>query len=88
MFFTTAIMAIIVQALIFGNLEFAYGVVESETVMFFFNAFIVNLLWILHPQYYIHKFMRWLKFGKKDITQKEANALMEDFPYDMGKRYA
>lgn len=70
MFFTTAIMAIIVEALIFENIQFTYGVVESETVMFFFNAFIVNLLWILHPQYYVHKFMRWLKFGSRDITQK------------------
>lgn len=81
-------MAIIVEGVIWENIEFAYGVVESETIMFFFNAFIVNLLWILHPQYYIHKFFRWLKFGSKDITQKEANELMEDYPYDMGKRYA
>ncbi len=56
--------------------------------MFFFNAFIVNLLWILHPQYYLRKLERWWKFGKKNITQKEANLLMEDYPYDMGKRYA
>ncbi len=56
--------------------------------MFFFNAFIVNLLWILHPQYYLRMLERWWKFGKKNITQKEANLLMEDYPYDMGKRYA
>ena len=29
MFFTTAVMAIIVEALIYSNLEFEYGVVES-----------------------------------------------------------
>jgi hypothetical protein len=88
MFFTTAVMSIIVEAVIYGNLEFEYGVVEGETIMFFFNAFIVNLLWIFHPQYYIHKFFRWLNFGKKNITQQEANELMEEYPYDMGKRYA
>ena len=56
--------------------------------MFFFNAFIVNLLWILHPQYYLRKLIRQRKFGSKTITQKEANILMEDYPYDMGKRYS
>ena len=28
------------------------------------------------------------KSGKKYFTQKEANILMEDIPYDIGKRYA
>ena len=29
-----------------------------------------------------------MKSGKKYFTQKEANILMEDIPYDIGKRYA
>lgn len=29
MFFTTAIMAVIVEALIFENIQFTYGLVES-----------------------------------------------------------
>lgn len=70
MFFTTAVMAIIVEGVIYSNLEFSYGVVDSETIMFFFNAVVMNLLWIIHPQYYIHRFMRKIKFGKKNITQK------------------
>ena len=56
--------------------------------MFIFNAFVVNLLWIVHPQYYFRKLERWYYYGKKNITQKEANQIMEDYPYDMGKRYA
>ena len=56
--------------------------------MFFFNAFVVNIIWIINPQYYIHKIKRWYYFGVRNITQKEANNLMEDYPYDMGKRYA
>lgn len=70
MFFTTAIMSIIVEAVIYDNVMFEYGVIEGETIMFFFNAFVVNLLWIFHPQYYIRKFERWMKYGKKNITQK------------------
>lgn len=70
MFFTTALMSIIVEAVIYNNLEFEFGVVEGETIMFFFNAFIVNLLWIIHPQYYLRKLSRWRKYGTKNITQK------------------
>lgn len=88
MFFTTAIMSLAVQALVFDNIIYQYGVVQNETIMFFFNAFIVNLIWIVHPQYYIHRIARWYYFGVKNITQKQANELMEDYPYDMGKRYA
>ena len=73
MFFTTAVMSLIVEAGIFNNYQYQYGIVEMETIMFFFNAFIVNLLWICHPQYYIQKFKRWRNFGNKTYTQKEAN---------------
>lgn len=33
-------------------------------------------------------FKRWRAKGKKYYTQNEANELMEDTPYEMGKRYA
>lgn len=29
-----------------------------------------------------------MNYGREDMTQKEANQLMEDFPYDIGKRFA
>lgn len=45
-------------------------------------------LWIFHPQYYIKKIQRYFYLGSKKLTQKEANELMEEYPYDMGKRYA
>lgn len=56
--------------------------------MFLFSAFFVNFLWIVHPQYYIRKVNRYFKVGREDLTQKEANLLMEDYPYDIGKRFA
>ena len=56
--------------------------------MFLFSAFFVNMLWIVHPQYYIRKINRYMKVGREDLTQKEANILMEDYPYDIGKRFA
>lgn len=88
MFFTTAVMTLAVEALKFKNYAGEYGVVEEETIIFFFNAYFVNLLWIVHPQFLWRRLMRWLNKGKTNLTQKEANELMEEYPYDMGKRYA
>ena len=56
--------------------------------MFFFNATIVPLFWLINPFQLMKRFARYKNYGRKDLTQKQANELMEDYPYDIGKRYA
>lgn len=55
--------------------------------MFFITAFFVPLVWIVHPFSLYKKFQLWRSKGKL-LTQKEANELIEEFPYDLGKRHA
>jgi len=55
--------------------------------MFIVTAFFIPLVWLIHP-YRLHKQLK-LYFKKGTVvTQDEANELIEDFEYDLGKRYA
>ena len=56
--------------------------------MFFINAFLIPLIWLVNP-WQIHKLIKKkLNVGKNALTQSEANKIMSDNPYVMGKRYA
>jgi hypothetical protein len=88
MFFTTALMTLAVEALYFKNFyQHPYGVIEEETIMFFVTAFFIPFVWLIHPYNLYKKFQLWLSRGSL-VTQEKANELIEDFPYDLGKRYA
>ena len=56
--------------------------------MFFLNGFFVPLFWLINPFAIIKSIKRSLNKGRADMTQREANELMEDYPYSIGKRYA
>jgi hypothetical protein len=52
------------------------------------NSLLVPFIWLINPFQIYVLIRRKLNFGKKYLTQREANHYMEDFHYDMGKRYA
>jgi hypothetical protein len=56
--------------------------------MFFFNAFLVPIIWLINPWHLFKLFKRLLYKGRNDLTQREAHAIMEDPKYSMGKKYA
>ena len=56
--------------------------------MCFMNGFFVPLIWLINPWQIYVLIKRKKNYGSKDMTQKEANLLMENFHYNMGKRYA
>ncbi len=56
--------------------------------MIFFNAFLVPLIWLIHPWNMVHTVKRHYKQGRKDLTQRQANKLMQDVKFSMGKHYA
>jgi hypothetical protein len=56
--------------------------------MFFLCAFLVPLIWLIHPLQLCHQYKRNKHIGHQDVSQHEANHLMADYHYDMGKRYA
>ena len=89
MFFTTALMTIMVEALKFKNYySHEFGVIEEETIMFILCAVLIPLIWIINPFQQCHVLERNEHVGKPDVSQHEANHLMADYHYDMGKRYA
>lgn len=71
-------MTLAVEAFYLNNYySHPYGLIEEETVMYFLNALFVPLFWVVNP-FLIKKYiMRKLKLGRKDLTQREANELME-----------
>lgn len=56
--------------------------------MFIINAFLIPLIWLINPWHIMTVLMRKLKMNKKRFTQREANQIMSDTSYTMGKRYA
>jgi len=52
------------------------------------NSLLVPFIWLINPFQIFVLIRRKLNFGKKYLTQRQANFYMEDFSYDMGKRYA
>jgi hypothetical protein len=89
LFFTTAIMTLAVEDFRFTNFyDRPYGVIEEETIMFIMNSLFVPFIWMINPWHLALLFRRRLNKGRKDLTQKEANKLMENVQYNMGKRYA
>ncbi len=56
--------------------------------MFFMNSLLVPIIWLINPFQIKVLIKRKLNFGAKHLTQREANLIMEDFNYDIGKRYA
>lgn len=89
LFFTTAIMTYLVEGARFNNVySEEFGVTAEESIMFFMNAFLVTIIWLINPWFIIHRLKRKYYFGRKDLTQKQANSIMEESKYSMGKRYA
>lgn len=89
LFFTTAIMTLAVEAVSFQNYySHLFGVIDEETIMFFLNALFVPLFWLINPFQLYKLLQRKLGYGKRELTQREANKLMEDSEYEIGKRYA
>lgn len=82
LFFTTALMTLAVEAIRFENYcKHPYGIIEEETIMFFMNSFFVPIFWLVNPTRIFKHLKRKIKYGKKNLTQREANELMEDERY-------
>lgn len=56
--------------------------------MFFLDSFLVPLIWLINPWSILQTIRRKYYFGRKDLTQRQANELMEEARYSMGKKYA
>lgn len=70
MFFTTAIMTILVEALKYHNYyKHDFGVIEEETIMFFLCAFMVPVIWFINPFQLCHLYDRWRHYGRNDVSQ-------------------
>ena len=56
--------------------------------MFILCTILIPLIWAIHPLQLCHQHSRDKHYGHLDVSQHEANHLMADYHYDMGKRYA
>lgn len=56
--------------------------------MFFMNSFFIPFFWLVNPLRIWKIIKRKFNYGKKHLTQEEANKLMEEESYDLGKRFA
>lgn len=89
MFFTTAMMTVLVEAITKNNFfTHSLGVVESESVMIAFTSFITPLIWVLNPWNIVLACRRRLARNNRHLSQEEANRVMEPMSYQMGKRFA
>jgi hypothetical protein len=89
MFFTSAVMTVLVEAITKNNIYSHYfGVVESESIMIIFTSFLIPLIWLVNPWAIWIKLKQMYFRDQNDISQEEANQMMEATTYQMGKRYA
>lgn len=56
--------------------------------MIIVSSFLIPLIWLVNPWTLVLQVRRWLARERLNMTQDEANQLMEAVPYQMGKRYA
>lgn len=89
LYFTTALMTLAVEDITYHNFySHEFGVIEEESIMFFLNAFFIPLLMFVNPWQIKRVVVRYFKKEKKYYTQDEANKIMCDNTYAMGKGYA
>ena len=89
MFFTRAVMTVLVEVITKKNIYSHYlGVIEGETAMIIFSAILSPFVWIIHPWDIYIKTNQMYSKSNKNLTQDEANHIMEKMSYQMGKRYA
>ena len=70
LFFTTALMTLLVEDLRFKNIyAHSYGVIEEETIIFMMNGFIAPLIWIINPWHIYKIIKKKYYYGSKLITQ-------------------
>lgn len=82
-------MTLAVEAIRMNNYyAHRYGVIDEETIMFAMNAVFVPFFWLINPFRIARSIKQWWYKGKKNLTQYEANLLMEESAYDVGKRFA
>lgn len=71
LFFTTALMTLIVEAFILGNYyKHDYGVIEEETIMYIINSLFVPIFWAINPMFLYRKFMAWRNRNSMHFTQQ------------------
>lgn len=81
-------MTLLVEGATYHNVyETDYGILEEETIMFYLSSFAVPAIWLINPWYILQWIKRKYYHGSKFLTQEQANKLMEDPEYLMGKRY-
>lgn len=77
LFFTTAIMTLLVEDIKFHNIyTHDYGVIQEESIMFFFNGFLAPLIWLINPWHIYHILRKRYYEGDKLLTQEQANKVM------------
>ena len=71
LFFTTALMTLLVEDVVFHNIySEEYGVAEEESIVFFLDAFFIPLIWLVHPWWIWRRIQRWYYHGKTHLTQR------------------
>ena len=86
MFFTTAVMTVLVEVITKQNIYSHYlGLIEGETAMIIFSAFLSPFVWIIHPWDIYIKIKQICSKSNKHLTQDEVNHIMEKMSYQMGK---
>jgi hypothetical protein len=63
MFFTTALMTLMVEAMIYVNYTGSLGVIEEETFMFIFNAYFGPIVWLINPYNMVAWIRRKIMYG-------------------------
>ena len=56
--------------------------------MFAFNAYFSPFIMIINPYFMIYWIRRKLRYGDRNMTQEQANKIMEYPRYNLGKRFA
>ena len=79
LFFLSAVMTVLVEGVTHKNVyTHKFGIIEEETLMYFFVAGFIPLIWLINPWYIAHWIQRKRKMNSPFLTQEEANNLMAD----------
>jgi hypothetical protein len=90
LFINTALISLVVDFFITGNIIGKGGFIFNETNVFLLNAFIPPIVWFIDPWSLSHEYKLNKELKNFDLcvlTQQELNELMEKPDYSSAKRY-
>ena len=86
--FFRVLILLSVESIFYSGPNIVLATVNKITVMFFIDLVLGSLVWLINPAQVVKKIRQKFFADRNKQTQKEANKLFENPPFNVGLKYA